>query len=81
VSSARLESIGQTLKAVNLRNVFDGLVGAQHVTHSKPHPEPYLRIAERFKVEPAECLVFEDSEVGIVSARGAGRAACPGARA
>jgi len=38
----------------------------------KPHPEPYLKAAARLGVEPAECLVIEDSERGLRSAVQAG---------
>lgn len=76
VTSSRLETVGQVMLAMNWRNIFDALIGAQHVTQPKPHPEPYLRAAERFKMRPADCLVFEDSDVGIESARRAGCLVC-----
>ena len=38
----------------------------------KPHPEPYLRAADRMGVDPAECLVVEDSERGLEAAGRAG---------
>ena len=38
----------------------------------KPHPEPYLRAAERLGVAPARCLVVEDSERGLRAAAAAG---------
>jgi len=76
VSSARLRLIGRVLQLFQWRNIFEGLIGADHVTHTKPHPEPYLAAAQRFKVKPSECLVFEDSAVGIESARTAGANVC-----
>ncbi|MGC1451548.1 MAG: HAD family hydrolase [Candidatus Sulfotelmatobacter sp.] len=48
------------------------LVTSDDVTHGKPHPEPYLKGAERLGVSPAECLVIEDAPAGIESARVAG---------
>jgi len=42
------------------------------VTHGKPHPEPFLRAAELLKVDPADCLVFEDAPAGLAAARAAG---------
>jgi mannitol-1-/sugar-/sorbitol-6-phosphatase len=48
------------------------LVTSDDVTHGKPHPEPYLKGAERLGVSPAECLVIEDAPAGIESARAAG---------
>jgi beta-phosphoglucomutase len=76
VTSARLQIVGQVLKQFNWRNIFDALVGAEHVAHPKPHPEPFEKAAERFRLRPSECLVFEDSAVGIQSARAAGCQVC-----
>jgi beta-phosphoglucomutase-like phosphatase (HAD superfamily) len=42
------------------------------VTRGKPHPEPYLRAAERLGVPPSACLVVEDSPIGARSAKSAG---------
>ncbi len=51
---------------------FDAIVTACDVTHSKPHPEPYLVGASKAWVKPSECLVFEDSYQGLESGRRAG---------
>ena len=48
---------------------FDAIVTACDVTHSKPHPEPYLVGASKAGVKPSECLVFEDSYQGLESGR------------
>lgn len=45
---------------------------AEDVTHGKPHPEIYLKAAERHGVDPAEMLVLEDSEAGTLAAASAG---------
>ncbi len=44
------------------------LITSDDVDHGKPHPEPYLKGAERLKMPPAECLVIEDAPAGIESA-------------
>lgn len=44
------------------------------VRQGKPHPEPYLRAAYLLGVEPAECLVVEDSAPGAVAGLAAGMA-------
>jgi beta-phosphoglucomutase-like phosphatase (HAD superfamily) len=51
---------------------FDVVVGGDDVTHSKPHPEPYLTAADLLGVNIAECCAFEDSEPGIASASASG---------
>lgn len=51
---------------------FDVLVTAEDVTNGKPDPEPYLTAARRLDVDPADCLVLEDSRYGIASGLAAG---------
>lgn len=51
---------------------FDAIVTAEDVTHSKPHPEPYVKGAMKAGAAPAECIVFEDSFQGLQSGRNAG---------
>ncbi len=48
------------------------LLGADDVRRGKPDPEGYVRAAERLGVSPARCVVFEDTQPGVVSARAAG---------
>ena len=40
--------------------------------NGKPQPDPFLRAAERLRVEPLLCLALEDSHNGIRSASAAG---------
>jgi len=47
-------------------------ITAENVTSSKPHPEGFLLGAARLGVDPADCLVFEDSGAGIAAAKAAG---------
>jgi mannitol-1-/sugar-/sorbitol-6-phosphatase len=64
LASARLRFCGLPVPKV--------LVTADDVVHGKPHPEPYLKGAERLGVPPGECLVIEDAPAGIQAARAAG---------
>ncbi len=47
-------------------------VAGDEVSHGKPHPEPYLVAAARLGVDPASCVVLEDSLTGVASAEAAG---------
>ncbi|MFM9369767.1 HAD-IA family hydrolase [Streptomyces sp. Da 82-17] len=47
-------------------------VTAECVGASKPDPEGFLKGAAELGVEPADCIVFEDSEAGIAAGRAAG---------
>src|SRR5450432_36298 len=53
LASARLRFCGLPVPKV--------LVTADDVAHGKPHPEPYLKGAERLGFDPADCLVIEDA--------------------
>ncbi len=55
-----------------IRNHFPNIVTEEDTTHGKPHPEPYLLMARRLEIDPAEMLVIEDSINGIRSALAAG---------
>ena len=52
--------------------VPDVLVTSDDVTNGKPHPEPYLKGADRLGFRPSDCLVIEDAPAGIQSARAGG---------
>ena len=55
------------------REYFSALISAEHVDHvGKPDPRVYLHVADVLKVNPNDCLVFEDAENGVTSAKGAG---------
>jgi sugar-phosphatase len=64
LASARLRFCGLPVPKV--------LVTADEVAHGKPHPEPYLKGAERLGFRAADCLVVEDAPAGIESARAGG---------
>ncbi len=48
------------------------LVTGEDVENGKPFPDPYLAAAQRLRLSPAQCAVFEDAPAGIASARAAG---------
>lgn len=51
---------------------FDVVVAGRSVQHGKPEPDIYLKAVELLELEPAECLVLEDSPSGIIGAHRAG---------
>ena len=51
---------------------FQAIVCGDEVQHGKPHPEPYLRAAAMLGVAPADCLVIEDSILGVTAGEAAG---------
>lgn len=74
VSGSPRLSIERTLAALHLENCFDAIVGAEDYTHGKPDPEPFLLAARKLNIAPADCLVFEDADLGIQAAEAAGMA-------
>ncbi len=64
--------VEQTLEVIGIRQLFDAVVCAEDVERPKPFPDPFLEAAHRMKVVPRDCLVFEDSPVGIKAAEAAG---------
>ncbi|RNL53393.1 HAD family hydrolase [Pedobacter jejuensis] len=71
-SAAILFNIDFVLDGLKIRSYFDGIVSADDVEISKPHPETFLKAANLLGVNPAECLVFEDAPKGVESAQNAG---------
>lgn len=62
----------QILEHVGIENCFDTLVASEDTSRHKPEPEPFLEAARRLAVDPARCVVWEDSDLGIEAARRAG---------
>ncbi len=53
------------LRQIGLSDTFDAVVDGAMITHTKPHPEVFLKAAEAIGVQPNSCLVVEDAEAGI----------------
>ena len=71
-TSAGQGNIEFVLEGLHLHPYFDVIVGGDQVRHGKPHPETFLRAAEKLAVAPEQCLVFEDSPPGVEAAHRAG---------
>lgn len=56
------------LKLLNIDHFFDVVIDGNGVEYPKPHPEVFLNGAEALGLAPAECIVFEDAESGIIAA-------------
>lgn len=67
-SAAIMFNIDFVVDGTNIRHYFDALVSADNVATSKPDPETFLVAAEKLKIAPQECLVFEDTPKGVEAA-------------
>lgn len=63
---------GAVLKAQDYIDYFEVLVSADEVGRGKPHPDVFLEAAKRLDLKPEDCLVFEDTLMGVVGAKRAG---------
>ncbi|WP_433723605.1 HAD family hydrolase [Actinoplanes sp. CA-051413] len=75
VSGSTRESVTASLSALGLLDKFDVLVCAGDYPRAKPDPGAFLLAAELLRVPPGDCLVFEDTDLGIQAATAAGMAA------
>lgn len=71
-TSSSLESVRHSLGPHSIVDRFHALITRDVQTHSKPHPEPFLKAAEALGIDPADCLALEDSHNGVRSASSAG---------
>lgn len=63
------------LKRVGLWDAFEAISDGTNITNSKPNPEVFVKAAKFLGMDPAECLVVEDSCAGIDAAKAANMAA------
>jgi beta-phosphoglucomutase family hydrolase len=62
----------KTLSALGLLQHFRAIATADDVEHGKPAPDIFLEAARQIGIAPADCVAFEDADLGIQSARAAG---------
>jgi HAD superfamily hydrolase (TIGR01509 family) len=62
----------QILTDTGLLARLETVVTASDVTHGKPHGETFITVATNMGLQPNECVVFEDTEVGRQAAQNAG---------
>ncbi|HEX4485083.1 MAG TPA: HAD family phosphatase [Terriglobales bacterium] len=74
VSGSARDSVTASLTMLHLLDRFDTLVCAGEYEKSKPDPEAFLMAATKLGINPEDCLVFEDTDMGIQAAKAAGMA-------
>lgn len=67
-----LPNINFIVDTLGIRSYFDCIMGGHEIIKGKPDPEIFLSVAQKLEVNPQECLVFEDSLGGVLSAKRAG---------
>jgi len=71
-SSRFIDHIHLILENLDVKKYFDVIIGPDKNRRNKPHPDIFLDTANQLGVNPENCLVLEDSEIGIVAAHAAG---------
>ena len=72
-SNAPLDKIKQAVEVTNLKHFFNNnLFSAYTVQAWKPEPDLFLYAAEMMGIKPKDCVVIEDSILGIEAAQRAG---------
>ena len=56
------------LERIGLGDFFDAVADGNCITHSKPHPEVFLKAADMLGLAPSDCLVVEDAHAGVAAA-------------
>jgi beta-phosphoglucomutase-like phosphatase (HAD superfamily) len=74
-----LPFVAPRLERLGVLDRFDAIVTRADVERGKPFPDIYLELARRLDVDPADCVVLEDSAPGCEAALAAGMRviACP----
>ena len=71
-TSSTFSEMETVMNKLQIGKLFKTIVTAEDVKHGKPDPEPYLLTAQKLGVDCEDCLVIEDSENGVRSAKSAG---------
>jgi HAD superfamily hydrolase (TIGR01509 family) len=71
-TSAPRANVDFTLLGTGMGNYFETILDDSFVTRGKPDPEIYIKSAAALTMNPAHCVVFEDSLSGVQAARAAG---------
>lgn len=68
VTTASRDNTNDILNVFNVSTLFDLIITHEDVEKRKPDPEGYVKAMRYFSASPEECIIFEDSEVGIEAA-------------
>ncbi len=71
------ENAGGIIRQLLMKSLFDAVVDGEMIEKGKPDPEVFLLAARKLRVPTGECLVVENTAVGLKAAHDAGMRALP----
>jgi len=74
VSASARSTVDAAMRSSGLDPYFRFRITAEKVSRHKPDPEAYLMACSQLGVDPASCVVFEDSGIGVAAGKTAGAA-------
>jgi mannitol-1-/sugar-/sorbitol-6-/2-deoxyglucose-6-phosphatase len=70
-TSSSVELMQAVLEQLKMREIIEVAVSAENLKYAKPHPEVFLKCAEKLEVLPQQCIVIEDSLNGVIAGKAA----------
>ena len=71
-TASPIPNVEYILDGLDVRKYFQAVITAADIQNGKPHPEAFLKSAEKLGVKPDNCIVFEDAIGGFEAAHRAG---------
>ncbi len=71
-SSSSPEEINRVMDTFHIRSMIRAYASGEECEHGKPEPDVFLKAADLLGMDPANCLVIEDSRNGLLAAKRAG---------
>jgi mannitol-1-/sugar-/sorbitol-6-/2-deoxyglucose-6-phosphatase len=70
-SSSAMRLIRACVHRLKGESIFDTVISAEHEEYGKPHPAVFIQAAKDLNINPLDCLVLEDSMMGVIAAKAA----------
>lgn len=71
-SSSTENFINHILNSLKIKHFFTIIINGDEIKKGKPNPDIFLKAAEKLNINPANCLVLEDTPSGVKAAKSAG---------
>ena len=69
VTTASKKNTYEILEYTRKKDLFNLILTAEDIKNPKPDPEGFILAMSKFDIEPKDCIIFEDSDVGLEAAK------------